>query len=219
MNTSKENYELKMSKTGHPIPVVNGIHLHSIYNPVKEAEGVIEKYSEAIEKKHEYLVLGLGLGYHLKELVRRAKTHHGDNYKVLVIEPNARCFEDYKSHLDFDDSNVSYFISKTPNDIYSTKDVVSFLVRKPAVISHAASFNLHNLYFKDVLSYKAPKKVSEQFHLITNEDIRDLLQNLDPEKSLDDNLNILSSKNLIQSPEEFLLLAYKNIERNQQRSF
>ena len=30
--------EVKQSKTNLPVPVINGIHLHSIYNPEREAE-------------------------------------------------------------------------------------------------------------------------------------------------------------------------------------
>ena len=38
-----ENYEIKTSRTEQKIPVVNGVHLHSIYNPFKEAEALIEQ--------------------------------------------------------------------------------------------------------------------------------------------------------------------------------
>ena len=36
-------FQIKQSKNNLPIPIVNGVHLHSSYDPVKEAKKMISK--------------------------------------------------------------------------------------------------------------------------------------------------------------------------------
>ena len=56
MNKDNQNtIEIKESKTGLPIPVVNGVHLHSSYNPTKEAESFVEKFNiESISPNKDF---------------------------------------------------------------------------------------------------------------------------------------------------------------------
>jgi hypothetical protein len=46
MEERKKQYEIKTSRNGLTVPVVNGIHLHSIYNPIKEAEAFATSFKE-----------------------------------------------------------------------------------------------------------------------------------------------------------------------------
>ena len=62
------NLEIKFSKTGLPIPLVNGTHLHSNYNPEREAEGFVTQNDDIISKSSRVLLFGLGFGYHIHQL-------------------------------------------------------------------------------------------------------------------------------------------------------
>ncbi|MEI8346869.1 MAG: hypothetical protein WCG27_05350, partial [Pseudomonadota bacterium] len=68
MNTLPvSTFEIKYSKTNHPIPVINGVHLHSVYNPIKEAETFISKQEKILKEKNHILFLGLGFGHHIDQ--------------------------------------------------------------------------------------------------------------------------------------------------------
>ncbi|MDD5763064.1 MAG: glycosyltransferase [bacterium] len=69
------------SKVGPPSLKVDGIALHSIYDPVREAREWAEHHLGAIGDSSGVVVLGFGLGYHVAELLRVT-----DN-AVTVFEP------------------------------------------------------------------------------------------------------------------------------------
>ena len=53
-----ESFKVKSSKSGHIIPVVNGVHLHSTYDPIKEAKSMVEKYYKNFKENKNVLVFG-----------------------------------------------------------------------------------------------------------------------------------------------------------------
>lgn len=62
-----------------PTLQVNDVYLHSLYDPVTEAKRLID--SAGLDKTRPVLLLGLGLGYVVKQLLEQG-------YEVLVLEPN-----------------------------------------------------------------------------------------------------------------------------------
>ncbi|PKM61036.1 MAG: hypothetical protein CVU99_05145 [Firmicutes bacterium HGW-Firmicutes-4] len=60
------------------------VYIHSKYNPIREAETIIDKLEKEEEITNETLVVfyGLGLGYHVEEFVKRYP-----DVSFLVIEP------------------------------------------------------------------------------------------------------------------------------------
>ncbi|GJL78227.1 MAG: hypothetical protein NPINA01_12160 [Nitrospinaceae bacterium] len=71
------------------------ITLHSSYDPVKEAQRLID--SEDAENRTRFLVLGLGLGYHLQELVRRVPR----SSRIMVFEKDAEILFHCLANNDF----------------------------------------------------------------------------------------------------------------------
>ena len=73
---------------------INGITVHSVYDPVAEgkkwAASVIEKYSKKHEKPENIIIFGLGFGYHIKELIKLLKDKFGEinPFKISVFEPS-----------------------------------------------------------------------------------------------------------------------------------
>jgi spore maturation protein CgeB len=61
---------------------VNGRLLHSAYDPEAEAAAWAEHSLKEVRKAERVYILGFGLGYHIKALMRRVKG------RIVVVEPN-----------------------------------------------------------------------------------------------------------------------------------
>lgn len=77
--TASETISVEQSRSGHPVPKVGGVALHSAYHPEKEggrfAEGRLPGSGGTA------VVFGFGFGYHLERLAAEAEN-------VIVIEPS-----------------------------------------------------------------------------------------------------------------------------------
>lgn len=71
------------------------IYLHSRYDPVKEAQQLVSQLEQ--DEKYTTVVCGLGLGYHVRELLSRLR---GDAM-VVCIEPSLQVLSAALSTLDF----------------------------------------------------------------------------------------------------------------------
>ena len=155
------SYEIKTSRTNQKVPVVNGVHLHSIYNPFKEAETLINAQLENLKSKNELLILGLGFGYHINYAIEKMTEFHGSDFRIIVIEPNIDVHKDCISYDLLNKKNVLVYSGFTSHELYSDLDLIHFLLRKPAMIAHPASFNLYQYYFKNFLTFQAPTTLDE----------------------------------------------------------
>lgn len=170
-----DNYEIKVARTEHKVPVVNGVHLHSIYNPIKEAEALAEKHQEVLETKSEVLILGLGFAYHVNEIIKTLTKAHGDQFKIVIIEPNVAVHNDCIDQGLLNNKNVLIYAGFSADELYSDIDLVHFLLRKPTVIAHPSSFNLYQMYFKNILAFEAPRAIGESLGFVANESVKDYL--------------------------------------------
>jgi len=155
-DSSASPLTIKTSKTGLPIPVVNGVHLHSIYDPTREAQLFASSHAETLKNNREILCLGLGFMFHIHEICNTLSQHHQNNYKVIVIEPVSEVYNECRRMGLANNENVIIYHGQKVEELYKRKPLINFLLSKPAVISHAPSFNLHKKYFQDLLTYKAP---------------------------------------------------------------
>jgi hypothetical protein len=176
---SISSFEIKTSRTEQKVPVVNGVHLHSIYNPFKEAENLINANLMALEGKNEVLILGLGFGYHVNYAIEKLTELHGNNFKIIVIEPNLQVHQECLNLDLLNKKNVLVYSGFTANELYSDLDLIHFLLRKPAMIAHPASFNLYQLYFKSFLTFEAPTKMEEIVNFTEAKEVKNYLANFD----------------------------------------
>jgi S-adenosylmethionine synthetase len=56
-------YQVVESKSGHKIPKINNIHLHSTYDPRYEAERFVLENEDLLKNNNKVLLLGLGFAY------------------------------------------------------------------------------------------------------------------------------------------------------------
>jgi hypothetical protein len=149
-------FEIKYTKDQLPVPVIHGIHLHSIYQPRKEAESFIAQNQGILAEKNIILFLGLGLGYHITAASAALTKLYGEQgYTIGVIEPNPLTLENYYRFCNQDNQNLRIFCAKDPDELYLRSDFVNFLALGPKIIPHPASFNLYQDYFKKFMAYKA----------------------------------------------------------------
>ena len=173
------SFDIKTARTDHKIPVVNGVHLHSIYNPLKEAENLINSNLETLKNKNEVLILGLGFGYHVNQVSEKLTEMFGENFKIIVIEPNSRVHEECLALKLLNKKNILVYSGFTSNELYSDLDLIHFLLRKPAMIAHPASFNLYQQYFKNFLTFEAPTKIQEILKFSEVPEVKKYLNNFD----------------------------------------
>ncbi|MBP9681085.1 MAG: hypothetical protein KBD76_06745 [Bacteriovorax sp.] len=180
------SYEVKTSRTEQRVPVINGVHLHSIYNPFKEAENLIEAQLENLKQKKEVLILGLGFAYHVNSVSEKLQHFHGDNFKIIVIEPNVKVHEDCIAFELLNKKNVTVYSGFESNELYSDLELVHFLLRKPAIIAHPPSFNLYQDYFKSILTFEAPSNIAGIMNFILSPEVSSYLRRFDQNATLNE---------------------------------
>ncbi len=206
------NFEVKPSKTELPIPLVNGIHLHSIYNPVREAEGFISQNENILSRSRYILLFGLGFGYHLNQLEFRLRILYGEDYSIYVIEPNQDVYQEcLERGLYNPNSRVRIFCKKSVDDYFKDEDLVSFMSKKPTVIPHPASFNLYESFFKAFMSYKAPTDIESIALFIEDIDLKNHLRKNYGANLVDEVFDIISKGKYPLKPWDHLLSAFKEI--------
>ena len=215
------SYEIKTARTDQPVPVVNSVHLHSIYNPDKEAEGLVAAQIENLQNKNEVLILGLGFGYHVNAIIEKLTEFHGEKFKVVVIEPNAQVYDDCIEKNLLNKKNLQVYAGFKANELYSDLDLVHLLLRKPAIIAHPASFNLYQLYFKHFLSFEAPRDVASILGFVNSPQIKNYLSQYDGSTNLEHALFFELPQKKEFSETDFLAMALvemtrKSVELNTQ---
>ena len=153
---NKYSLKVKTGRTERPIPMVNDIYLHSLYDPLREADSFIQKNRERILDERYFLVLGLGFAYHIKRLISELKNRQLERWGIVVIEPNINTFtECVKRKLIPGDKELRVFKGMDVDKLYEEKDLIDFMMLKPTVLVHDASYNLYLDYYKKFLNHKA----------------------------------------------------------------
>ncbi|MCY4644531.1 MAG: hypothetical protein OXB88_07925 [Bacteriovoracales bacterium] len=173
MNLIKiKKYEVKESKNGHKIPIINDVHIHSAYMPEREEISFFEKHKKILKEKSALLILGLGYGYHLKKIIKYFE-HEKRPFHIAVIEPNNQIIKDCFKLKEIDLKNIKVYCSPSIDDLFQSEDFIQFLLKKPAVIPHAPSFNLYKRYFTKFLTYKSPQDLNNTIKTLHDEETKD----------------------------------------------
>lgn len=208
MEERNSNYEIEKSRTGLPVPVINGVYLHSIYNPQKEAQALAENYSDLLKTKNAILILGLGFGYHVNEIASLVRKNF-DQYQIIVIEPNTKLVEEFVQHSAFDDENIKIINVSKASRLYHNQEFVQFLMRKPCVIKHEASFSINKEFFTSFLSFKAETKISD-YQSLLNDTAKKVIEP-NTNDTFSNHVKQIMAKRSLDSKQEFLTMALNSI--------
>jgi hypothetical protein len=186
---AKENNStllIKKSKTGHLVPVVNSKNIHSINNPIREAEVWASNFIGCAKDKNHFLILGLGFGYHISEFVKLASLKQ-KNIKILVLEANQELIESFFKYCENMDW-IQVEVLTTDTEI-KNKNILRFLANGPAILAHMPSFESSPKIFQNFLRSKATQEISfyEDWQKnITNKNLTELKNSF---------MNVIGKKN------------------------
>lgn len=215
MEESNRQCEFKVSRNGLTVPVVRGVHLHSIYNPMKEAEAFAQGYEDVLQEKNHILVLGLGFGYHIEQLAKILNQNHND-YKIIIIEPNRDIVHEFFAKRPFEDTNIQVLSPKTVHGLFEDKEFVEFLRTKPAIIKHDTSFTLEKDFYIQLLKFQAPTHVNKYYHLL-NETAQNYFEDfIEEDLTLSDVTEGIKTKYGIRNKFDYALLALEEIANTDQ---
>lgn len=156
---------------------INNIFLHSKYYPSKEGEKFVELNEKFYKDKNVVMVYGLGLGYHIEQLLKKCdencKIYIFDADKeVIRIADNLGSLENIRK-----DKRVKIFqdySQKFLQDFVSIAEIVEdILIYKPSVKLLPKEY----LSLKDVLEdYNVSKIAVEKFSELMNENYKNNLK-------------------------------------------
>lgn len=211
MEERNSRYELQPSRNGLTVPVINGVYLHSIYNPTKEAEALAHGHEAAIKNKNRILILGLGFGYHVEQIAKLANAHHS-SYEIIILEPNKRLVSDFIETRNFVDKNINIICQNKVKDLFHNWSFIQFLMSKPAIIKHEASFILEKEFYNHFLSFKASKEILNMKPLL-KEHSKNIFGSRDA-RDFDSFINNIQESGQIIDNNEYLLLALNQIKNS-----
>lgn len=203
--------QVKHSKTDQAVPVVNGVHLHSIYNPEREANGLVSTSLTTLEKSKNILVFGLGFGYHIVKLEEKLRQLHPKKYNIFVVEPNTEIVAKWKELKPTTFTENVYIASyETIKEFYQDTTLVDFMSNRPAVIPHPASFQSNMPFFKDFMSFCYPKGIEDSVFFVESDTFKDYLTCENKNESTEEIFERVRGKSFLQSY-DFLTLALSEI--------
>ena len=208
MDERNSQYELQPSRNGLTVPVINGVYLHSIYNPVKEAEAFAMTQEQNLKIKNKVLVLGLGFGYHIEEIAKVLNQNHKD-FEIIILEPNQRLVEDFINTRSFEDKNIKIVCKNKVKDLFEDWNFINFLMQKPCIIKHDTSFILEKEFYSRFLGHQASKDI---FHFkgILTEDSKELFSSREA-RTIESYIGNIQETGRVNSEKEFQLLALNEI--------
>ncbi|RKY66792.1 MAG: hypothetical protein DRQ02_08290 [Candidatus Latescibacterota bacterium] len=146
-----DGLEVKTSRTGLPVPRIEGISLHSTYDPVGEAKRLVEAEKSMIndQSPRTILVFGLGFGYHIEQLLRLCPQS-----RVVIIEPRrgvlraAMEFVDLKEIL----QRCQLWVGEAPEQLWKeiSKEAALCQIDQWRIFEHKPSVRLNRSYFKQI---------------------------------------------------------------------
>ncbi len=144
--TDDARVTVRAARCGLPTAAVEGVSLHSEYDPRREAEGQASKGLEGTAADETLLVFGLGLGY-LPEALR-----HQFSGAIIVVEPDAAVL---KAALESRDlsflKDMKLLCGLTPEAVVDNiQELCSGQWRQIKLISHPPSQKLQPDYYREI---------------------------------------------------------------------
>lgn len=128
-----------ISKSGHKVPVINNLPLHSKMNPLREAGSFFKNEKKA---KTVWIVLGLGFAYHLEDILNEGKT-------VYVVEPNPEISDYYLNHFPKTENLNVINASMKQSILFLEKELSAYDIRSIGFKVHQPSFNVFSKLYQE----------------------------------------------------------------------
>lgn len=171
--------KLEKNKTGLFTAKFNNKYIHSKYDPIRESKQFIQENMNLIKEKSIILLYGIGLGYHVNEIINNM----GKDSILYVFELNDMLIE-YSKEVNpniFRYKNVKIIDSKNNN----------FYNKFSEVLDRTGDLIIHKGSLETII------EINEHFYNLVNDycDVRKSKLDEESNKLLDDNFNENMSHN------------------------
>jgi len=217
----ESRYNISLSKSG--VPTLSAIYpdgtmraLHSKYDPIKEATHFIDSCFS--NENSNYILSGLGLGYHLHELVRKASK----NARIVVIEKNLSLARLAFTHNNFSSvikhPGVSFHIGVDPDKLEEilNYDRTNLAIHGYTTIDFKPLIELESNYY--TLIKKELTQVHQKFQIDINTQAafsRNFYKNIfDNGKSIINSPGIKTLKNKLKGCPAIMVSAGPSLDKN-----
>lgn len=137
-----EDLQVVQAKSGKPSLRAGDIILHSVYDPVREAQTWIEHHREKLDRNSSFVVLGFAMGYHLVTLLQYLQSQYQNEFSVYVFEPRADILKTAFEHVD-----LSFAL---PSIHFISEHEIPRLENKFVILEHKPSINANPAFFKQI---------------------------------------------------------------------
>jgi len=137
-----ENVQVSTARSGDETLQIDGRYIHSSYSPRAESSKNVE--SAGIVPGTPVLVLGLGLGYHVEELLRATSG------PLLVVEPNESVAAAAVRRLELDQPDADrcrFYINRSPAEIVNDPAFTEFVEQNPFTFRLESAVRLDPTYY------------------------------------------------------------------------
>ncbi len=100
-------WEIEQAKNGQATLKLNNVYLYSKYNPKQDVARFMEK--EILDKNNKFILVGLGLGYHLSYLLREVE--NVEVQYILLDDKELVLYQEYCDEKTLSAHNVKKFIN------------------------------------------------------------------------------------------------------------
>lgn len=202
--------QIKYSKNKLPVPQVGSTLLHSNFNPIKEAENLVENHLTTLKNKNHILVLGLGFGYHIDQILHHLQNFHS-TYQVVVVEPNKQILNAMTGFRPEILNKITVLCTANPDELYQSENFVKFLMNKPGMIAHPTSLNLYQDFFNKFLSYKADQSLAQIIERLSAQ-TQLYLKRYSLNSNFEDVIQSVSEKTMLDQKNDFLVMGLKTLK-------
>ena len=159
LNSQDTHVSVVTSKTGNSTIKFNDSMLHSMYDPIKEAQRFVSNLK--VDPYINVAVLGLGMGYHIDVLVGQESKRDF----IIVIEKDIHVFKKFLEHKDL-------------RNLYSRCDIYFAVGREPMEVFRALQGQSLTVFANGmtVIKHPACTKIYEDYYSVVAVKLKDIFQ-------------------------------------------
>lgn len=213
------NIEVMEAKNKQLTIRVGDIHLHSPYDPLKEAQSFISEIEKNKGLKRDCFVFGSGLGHHLNVLENKLQAKFLENYSLICIEPIKEIYTSLEESKVLNESSLVKVIHHSDvRDYFDDSVILNQLKKNPTLIIHPASYQISKDFFNSFLQFSYPRTLNSCKQWIESEELYQALARSagDSKLTIDESLSKVKSKFNCEGM-DFLLLTLNEMVSGSQK--
>ena len=147
------------SRGGHCVPVFEGRALHSIVDPILEAEKLVQTDIARLSRLRSVIVLGLGGGFHVDELLKTVPGH------VIVIEAEKTIALALRRRTPHVFEKTTIIAGESPSKLAVSPEILDALSGSFGFFRHPASIRQRPDYYGSVTQLLTARTATQMTHL------------------------------------------------------